>query len=463
MSLTVLIHVIGLTYTSDLAAGWDDVRTKLPLLFLPLIFFTTTILSLKEFHRALLFFLLGSFINVSWCGLYTFILHHNETVRSASRFMSHIRLGLYLNIAIAVCGYFILFYKNISAKILLSLLLVYLLFFMYALGLASGLANLCILLLLFAFYLSNKKGTKWLLISTSLLLLFFFFIASYVTRIYTEQFTIKSSPINEKILVNTEKDNYYHFDGPEQIENGFRVSINIKLMELYSEWNRRCPDDTFSYHPKHNLDRFQVLIRYLSSKGLTKDSVGISKLQEQDLLNIKKGQTNFEMNNWSYFHKRIYELVNEYEEYKMNKGISGHSLTMRLFFWKTALYCIEKNLFTGVGTGDVQSELNKAYKETKAPLSVEWYKRPHNQFITVTLALGIFGLLLFLISIFAPVFSLRKDLHLLFFPFFILAIISFLMEDTLESQAGLTFFAFFNTLFITYAYLSKKDQKEIQS
>ena len=463
LSSVLFIHAIGLLYTSNLGAGWDDVRTKMPLLLLPLVFFSTNSLSQKELHRTLFFFLLGTFVNLSWCGIYTFLLHHNETVRSASRFMSHIRLGLYLNMAIVVSVYFIQFYRSLTMRILLGLLLFYFLFFMYALGLASGMANFCILLLLFAFYLSYKKGTKWLLLSATTVVLIFFFIASYITRVYKEQFTIKTDRLNEKILVNTEKDNYYHFEGPDQIENGYRVNINIQLMEVYAEWKRRCPDDTFSYNPKFNLERFQVLIRYLSSKGLTKDSVGIAMLKEEDLTNIKKGITNYAMNDWSYFHKRIYELVNEYEEYRMNKGISGHSLTMRLVFWKTAIYCIEKNILTGVGTGDVQEELNKAYNETHAPLSEEWHKRPHNQFLTVTLALGIFGLIVFLISVFAPVFQLRKKIHLLYLPFFVMLVISFLMEDTLESQAGLTFYAFFNTIFIVYAYLNKIDQKVMQS
>ena len=41
LSSVFLIHVIGLFYTKDLIAGWDDVRTKIPLMYLPLIFFTS--------------------------------------------------------------------------------------------------------------------------------------------------------------------------------------------------------------------------------------------------------------------------------------------------------------------------------------------------------------------------------------------------------------------------------------
>ena len=191
------------------------------------------------------------------------------------------------------------------------------------------------------------------------------------------------------------------------------------------------------------------MLRYLSSKGLTKDSLGLSKLNEQDLNNIRNNVTNYLYPNWGYLHKRIYELVNEFEEYKNNRNINGHSITMRLYFWQAAIQIIKNNPLIGVGTGDVQQELNKTYTEIKSPLSEEWRKRPHNQFITITVAFGFAGLVFFLGSLVYPLLKLKKQLHLLYFPFFILLILSFILEDTLETQAGLTFFAVFNTLFIS--------------
>jgi len=41
--------------------------------------------------------------------------------------------------------------------------------------------------------------------------------------------------------------------------------------------------------------------------------------------------------------------------------------------------------------------------------------------------------------------------------FFIIAVISFLTEDTLETQAGVTFFAFFNSFFLLGIAQSKID------
>ena len=50
LSSVFLIHVLGLIYTEDLEAGIRDIKTKMPLMFLPLIFFSSKPLSVKEFH-----------------------------------------------------------------------------------------------------------------------------------------------------------------------------------------------------------------------------------------------------------------------------------------------------------------------------------------------------------------------------------------------------------------------------
>jgi O-antigen ligase len=150
--------------------------------------------------------------------------------------------------------------------------------------------------------------------------------------------------------------------------------------------------------------------------------------------------------------------VNEYDEYAHNRNINGHSLTMRPYFWSAAWHVIKQHFLFGVGTGDVQQELNSAYADIHSPLWPEWHKRPHNQFLAITVALGSIGLLILCWSIIYPAIRLKKYMPVLFWPFLIIALISFLMEDTLESQAGLTFYAVFNTLFLSVAWFRKKDQ-----
>jgi hypothetical protein len=61
-----------------------------------------------------------------------------------------------------------------------------------------------------------------------------------------------------------------------------------------------------------------------------------------------------------------------------------------------------------------------------------------------------------LISLIFPLIYLRRELDAIYGLFFISAIISFLFEDTLETQSGLSFFAIFNTLFLSRAYYKKE-------
>jgi len=120
------------------------------------------------------------------------------------------------------------------------------------------------------------------------------------------------------------------------------------------------------------------------------------------------------------------------------------------------MYVVNRHPLLGVGTGDVQDELNMAYRAIDSPLEVEWHKRPHNQFLTITVALGIVGLMVFIFSLLYPVLMLYRTIHVLYWPFILLALVSFLLEDTLETQAGLTFFVFFNTVFLAEDYYKKE-------
>lgn len=453
ISAAFLVHVLGLLHTSDLNAGWDDVRTKMPLMFLPLIFFTTAPLKRNEFFIALYCFIGGCVVNVAWCYIYSFVLHKNEVVRSASRFMSHIRLGLYLNMAIAASAYFIYNSEKFLTKLSFSALLSFFISGMYALGLFSGMINFLVLLFIFVLWLIFRSRLPVKITLLTVFIASLYFIITFVKKEYDSQVIIKDTTYNVFQEKSINGRAYVHIDSlGHQKENGNIVMINVQWEELKNEWNRRCPEDTFSYHPPHNLNRYEILLRYLSSKELSKDSLGIASLNNNDIENIKRGITNFKIPEWSYLRLRLYESINEYEEQKGDKDINGHSLTMRPYFWKAAFHIIKQNLLFGIGTGDVQQEMNAAYRETRSPLSEEWYKRPHNQFITVTVATGLIGLIIFIISLFYPLFYFGKRLHVLYSVFFLLALLSFTVEDTLESQAGLTFFAFFNSLLIAESW-----------
>lgn len=454
-----IIHVLGLTYTSDFERAVEDLKIKAPLLILPLAFFSAAPLSFREMRFALTCFLIGSLANTAWCLSYSFLIHHNEVGRDASRFMSHIRLGLYLNMAVACSVYFISTIKNSAGRFLMVLLMLYFITVMFVLGLASALVNLLILAVIWVGLIVYRQRPLIKLTALLLLAVAGVFAVNYVSGISRSQLKVNDTVNNSMARKSISGRPYSHFDNKGQKENGNYVLINIQLDELKQEWQRQFPADSFNFPPHpHNLNRYEVLIRYLASKGLNKDSVGISKLSATDKDNIRKDICNHRYEEWNFLHRRVYELVCEYDDFINRRDVNGHSLTMRLYFWDAAFRVIGQHPLFGVGTGDVQAELNKVY-EAHSPLQQEWYKRPHNQFLTVTVALGSVGLFIFLVGVFYPFMKLRRFLPGLYWPFIVLALVSFMPEDTLETQAGVAFYAFFNTIFLAEAFYKKEKSR----
>jgi hypothetical protein len=239
-------------------------------------------------------------------------------------------------------------------------------------------------------------------------------------------------------------------------ENGNLITINFNDQELEKEWNNKSALNYNGVDKKGNNLRFTIL-RYLASKGFTKDSVGVNSLTNEEINLIENGNTNFKYSINSGLFGKWRELVYEYYNYKIGENPSGHSVTMRFEFWKTATFIVYQNRVFGVGTGDIQDSFNTMYEKTKSKLDLVWRLRCHNQYLAITVAFGFFGLCIFLIYLFYPAIVLRKKLHYLYWPFFIIALLSFVTEDTLETQSGVTFFIFFHTLFLWLASLKDSD------
>jgi O-antigen ligase len=121
----------------------------------------------------------------------------------------------------------------------------------------------------------------------------------------------------------------------------------------------------------------------------------------------------------------------------------------RISIWKSALYLIEDNLLLGVGTGNIQDELNKIYfnSENSNLIKVKDLNA-HNQFIEIAAENGLVGLILFL-AIFVMMTTIAiSERNILYLLFVTIVFISFLFETMLNRLAGLSFFAFFSFLLV---------------
>jgi len=453
-----LVHLLGMSYTQNIPKGLDDLRNKIPLLTLPLILFSTKPLDTKELKLLFHFFFLSVFVSSICC----FLVYKGYTkkvivdVRQASVFMSHIRFSLFIAFTIISLIYFIIKERGFMYKIILSLVLLWLLFFMYKLEMATGIICLVvsasILLIIYVIKTLPKKLSVSLIIILTVTMLFFFKLIFSSLGMYDKDQKNTSNVLLEK----TKNGRVYIHDKNYNIaENGTLILINVCDAELAREWPSRSRLSLSSNDNKGNNLRY-TLLRYMASKNLTKDSVGLAALSNQDILNIENGYTNYKYHINSGLSAKWRELVWEYKKYKRKENPSGHTFTMRLEFWRAASYIISKNLLFGVGTGDAQDSFNQAYIETDSQLDMKWRLRSHNQYLAIGVAFGLVGLIVFIAYLTLPALLLKNKLHFLYWPFLIIVLLSFLTEDTLETQSGVSFFIFFQALFLWLASFQTK-------
>jgi O-antigen ligase len=122
---------------------------------------------------------------------------------------------------------------------------------------------------------------------------------------------------------------------------------------------------------------------------------------------------------------------------------NGHSLLQRIEYWKTAWKIILNHWLIGVGTGDVQQAFEQQYERDNSQLLPEYRLRAHNTYLTSWVSFGLLGLLLLVWMIFSFLKTSLKRSFALGFVFMMVAATTFLLEDTLETQMGASFFAFF--------------------
>lgn len=450
-----LMHILGLLNSTNLEAGLNDIRIKAPLFLLPLVLFSTKPLDKKELNLLLSLFVIGIVLSSFWC-IYYYYSHALIDLRKVSRFMSHIRFGLFINMGICTLTYFIMESKKTIDKIISGFVILYLLWFMLRFGLVTGLVLFSLVSIAFAFYLIIKQSIGIKLIGFSALVIGACVGLWFLGSEWKKNNFVETSINNQAKKKSLSGRPYYPVGLNKQTENGFYLAYNIQYDELYKGWPKRSKIEILQSDKKGNVIVW-TLLRYMTSKGLTKDSTGLAQLNNTDIENIENGITNYNYVDASPLRMRIKGFLSEYQDYKNGANPSGNTMLMRFEFWKAAIYIIKRNVWLGVGTGDAQAAFHKAYYRTETNLSHEWRLRSHNQFLAIAVSFGILGLILFIFSLAYPVFVLRNKLNGLYFIFLFIVVISFLTEDTLESQSGVSFFAYFNTLLLWLGY-SKKEE-----
>jgi O-antigen ligase len=331
-----LLHLLGLLYTSNFTYALKDLKIKLPIFFLPIVFITSPSLSIKEFRSILKVLLITALLS-SIYGMYYYLRYFQVTffeLREMSQFISHIRLSL-LNTIAAFAAFYLLAKNNwrkFSYTNLYYLMAgIWLFIFNGIMGARMGLVVFFILLLLGSIFLVIRHKKIWL----------------------------------AAVLL------------------GLMIALPI--------------------------------LSYLT------------------LPSIKM---------------RTHEVVYELQSYQLNQDPNGKSIAQRFVYWNIAWDIFKTAPVMGIGTGDVADAFNSYYLANPNLLQQQYQHRAHNQWLTILLTFGILGLILFMLVVFYPLFYKRKYLDYFYIVFFIAFALSLLTEDTLETQAGVTFYALFNCLFL---------------
>lgn len=118
----------------------------------------------------------------------------------------------------------------------------------------------------------------------------------------------------------------------------------------------------------------------------------------------------------------------------------------RIDTWKYSLDIISENVVFGVGTGDFVNLL-QTYRD-KDSYAYNANLNSHNQYLSIMGKYGLLGMFFFLLIIYSSVNnSVRsRDGFVLMVLFLICTMTSFMTENILERQWGISFFVFFNLI-----------------
>lgn len=439
-----LLHFVSILWTEDITYALGDIRSKLPLLIIPLALIAKPLE--KEFIPVVLYGFILSIASTSFINVSLFYSNGHFTdgtdIRYMSLFGSHIRYGLIVLFGLATSLHFV---KRTSKSSWLWIIPAgwFLLYTAMAQVMSANFAFIIMLLGLVIYKIFHIES-KQLKIGTSLLALLLFGSFSYL--VYLKIRPISTNNNFGKLEQLTALGNPYYHDTTILIyENGNHVMTYIQEDELRVIWNKSSVISYDSLDLK-GQQIFGTLIRYMTSKGVRKDQAGFRQLTEQDIRNIEIGIPSIRYIE-NPFTARLDGITHQIQYYFAGGPSAGHSLLQRFEHWSAGAHILKTNWLIGVGTGDVQKEFDQAYVDIDTDLEFSQRNRAHNQFLTFWVTFGVLGLFILVLFSRQILVNAAKHKHALGICFALITIASFLPEDTLETQQGVTFIAFFIGLF----------------
>ena len=441
-------QLIGQFWTEDLTQGWRALRIQLPLLAFPLVLITgrwEQRRGLELVQHTLAFAVVAACIGALWAGSSSI-----DTVeaRDWSPFISHIRFSLM--IAFIWSWWLLRAFQTQKPKAGFIALIIGVLgtAFIWKTASITGAVLMPISALsAYALYRSERPAnrsleTPWppkngtIGILGGLLICALLAGASLWPR-YPDASSMKAT--------TDSGEHYLHYPGRCMLENGHHVWTNIAWGELSEAWKERS-DLSFEGADGRGQELRMTLLRYMTSLDLMKNKAGVAALNNADVARIESGVPTILEETHSGLQRR-WDIV-QFEIWNALDGgnPSGHSLVQRFLFLQNAFQVFQNHPVLGVGTGDVPAAIALSYSERNSPLDLDFRLRPHNQFITFLISGGPLSMLLWMTILITLVAVPRTTFSTSPFKLAMLAsliiALSCITEDTLETQAGVTFSGF---------------------
>jgi len=283
-----MLHVIGLLWTTDFAYAADDIRTKLPLLLLPVVIGSTRI-NEREWRIILHLFISAVFLAsvINW---YVFVhdgMDDDLELRNLSLFTSHIRFALMIIIALILSATQLQNSKK-KAKFIYLFLIGWFIYYTWFSQVLSGYVSFGLILIAASIYwLGKHLRSRYKPFAAIFLAVVGSGLLGYI--FWTIQPPVQQEIDRETVVWYTENGNPYTHEHENGLtENGYYIYSYLSMEEIKREWNKVSKIDFDSTDAKGD-PLYGTLIRYMTSQGLRKDSADFQKLTPKDIHYVEQG------------------------------------------------------------------------------------------------------------------------------------------------------------------------------
>jgi ABC-type multidrug transport system fused ATPase/permease subunit len=459
------VYVTGILFTQHTDLALYELKKTAFILAVPLCLSTGPKIEFTRFRKILIAFL-ATLNLATFIAIVRLIFRARLGIHEIWEilFVSHI--GFTFQILLGVAILINELYNNQSIykkwRTLIIADIIYLIAFLFILKALTGIVTLAILILIHMVFvirrIKNRHWKSFAIVMLPLMILGGFAYLGWCIHHFYDTDKIDFNHLPEK-TVNGRP--YRHDLNDKTLENGHYVGLFLCEEELQKGWEQRS---SLGYHDngQNGFPVYSTLIRYLTSKGLTKDSVGMSKLQAEDIASIEKGVANYIYNKrFLSIYPRIYQTIWEMDIYLKTGDPNMKSLAKRIEFEKAAFTIIKEHPLFGVGTGNWKQAFADAYHKNKSLLDAEEYASAHNQYLNYLVKFGILGFLWIMFAWITPLFLTKRN-H--YYPAVILVLvlaISNFSDSNLEAHMGISFFIFFYSLFL-FSEVQGKKMEQVQ-